>query len=336
MQARSEVFTRAINNTSGAYNILTAPTHERTQSNMSSIKHTFFLFQHKSFKPWNEKYAKLPKNHVLLELSENPIRPDMKFDMVLSQNRFGQIQILGQVADNLNLPHINIEHTTVPPFWTEKQLKQYTAPKVDLYIFITKTSCKAWGFDPDDDNVEILHHGIPVDVFTLGDVQKLDGKVLTVQNDFINRNWCLNFELYQKLTDGLPTNPVGDTPGFSKGADLPELIEKYHNASVFLNTTNYSPLPHALLEAAACGCPIVTTDTWSIGELIQDGVNGFISNDEAYLRDRLEWCLNNPEEAKELGKKARQTVIEKFSMENHIKKLNSIFDKVYGKTHNIG
>jgi glycosyltransferase involved in cell wall biosynthesis len=332
MQTRHESILRAVNNKSGKYNVLTAPTHERTQFNMSSLKHTFYLFQYKGFKPWNFNYAPLPENHILLDGSDGQIRPDMKFDIVLSQNRFGQIQVLGQIADQLGLPHVSIEHTTVPPFWNKKQLQAYTSPKADRYVFITEHSCKQWGFDPKANNVDILPHGIPLVHFTENKVDKKDGKILTVQNDYINRNWCLNFELYLKLTKNLPTNPVGDTPNFSKGStNIPELVSKYHNASVFLNTTNYSPLPHALLEAAACECPIVTTDTCGIPELIQDGYNGFISNDEEYLIDRLKWCLKNPDEAKELGKNARKTIIEKFSLNNHLNKLCEILDKVYGK-----
>ncbi len=333
MQTRHESIIKKVNRSSN-YQILTAPTHERTQANLKSIPHKFYLFQHKGFKPWNNKYAPLPENHILLDGTESQIKSDMCFDFVWSQNRFGQMQVLGQIADRFGIPHINIEHTTVPPFWNEKQLKQFTSPKADLYLFITEDSCKKWGFDSKADNVKIVRHGIPIDIFTESMVDKKDGKILTVQNDYINRNWCLNFELYLKLTKNLPTNPVGDTPNFSVGSnDLQELVAKYHKASVFLNTTNYSPLPHALLEAAACACPIVTTETCAIPELIVNGVNGWISNDEEYLRDRLKWCIANPEEAKELGKNARKTVLEKFSLEQHLKTWSEIFDYTYKMTH---
>lgn len=332
MQKKHESILRAINNSSGKYNILTAPTHERTQYNMGSLPHTFYLYQYKGFKPWNFNYAPLPKNHILLDGSENQIKSDMKFDLVISQNRFGQIQVLGQLAKHFGIPHINIEHTTVPPFWNKKQLSAYTQQRADLHVFITTHSCKEWGFNPEDPDVEILHHGIPTDIFTGNDIEEKDGKILTVQNDYINRNWCLNFELYQRVTQGLPINPVGDTPGFSAGTkSLSELVSKFHGCSVFFNSTNYSPLPHALLEAAACECPIVTTNTCGIGELIQDGYNGFASNDESVLRDRLQWCLNNPEETRKLGKNARKTVLEKFSLSKHLEKLNYIMNRVYGK-----
>jgi glycosyltransferase involved in cell wall biosynthesis len=84
------------------------------------------------------------------------------------------------------------------------------------------------------------------------------------------------------------------------------------------------------MEAMACGCPVVTTATCMIPEIVKDGVNGFISNDEAYLRDRLIWCLNNPDDAAKIGQAARETIVERFSLDSHLNKWDNIFKEVYG------
>jgi glycosyltransferase involved in cell wall biosynthesis len=68
-----------------------------------------------------------------------------------------------------------------------------------------------------------------------------------------------------------------------------------------------------------------------IPEVVQDGVNGFISNDEGYLRDRLIWCLRNPDEAAKLGEAARETILNRFSLDKHVDAWNNVFKEVYGR-----
>jgi glycosyltransferase involved in cell wall biosynthesis len=92
--------------------------------------------------------------------------------------------------------------------------------------------------------------------------------------------WCCGWDNYLKISTGLPVNPVGDTPGFSKPAkDINDLVSKYKKVSVFLNTSTISPIPMALLEAAACGCPIVTNATCEIPEIFTNGENCWMSTD---------------------------------------------------------
>lgn len=334
MQSKHQGILRAVNS-DGKYNILTFPTHEAYQSNWSEMPHTFYLYQGQGIKPWSNKYRQLPKNHVLLDGSQQQIKNDMQFDIVLSQNKFGQFQVAQRLAYELNLPLINIEHTLPVPEWTQKQRDGLKQMRGKLNIFISEFSIDAWGFDRNDPTVRVIRHGINTRTFTsansVGNTKRRDGKILTVVNDWINRDWCCGWSIYQRVTKDLPVNPVGDTPGFSKPADgIDDLVSKYQNASVFLNTSTISPVPTALLEAMSCGCPIVTTATCMIPEIIKDGVNGFISNDESYLREKLIWCLNNPEEAAVMGENARKTILEEMSLEKHCQKWMEVFKEVYG------
>lgn len=50
----------------------------------------------------------------------------------------------------------------------------------------------------------------------------------------------------------------------------------YAMADLFLLPTIYDPFPNAALEALACGLPTITTDACGAGELIEEGVNGWI------------------------------------------------------------
>jgi len=330
MQNKHDGILRSINSDRTNINILTAPTHERYQGNMAYLPYNFFMLEMPGvFRPWNYKQGEMPKNHTIGQQIPN----HLVFDIILSQNKFGQAQEFKRYADEFNIPWINIEHTWPHPDWTYKRLDQLKALKADVNIFISQQSCEAWGWDPKDPSVKILRHGVDTNIFKPNPSVPKTGKILTVVNDYVNRSWAVGYDIYEKVTEGLPTFPVGDTPGLSESASQQELIIQYQRASVFLNTSKYSPIPTSILEAASCACPIVTTDTCAVPDLIEDGVNGFISNDIDYLKDRLKWCLDNPKEANELGQKARQTIIEKFSLGKHIENWKDIIESTYGTAH---
>lgn len=333
MQLRSESVLRAINNTEKKYNILCTPCHERFSSNLASLPHTFYMLHKPGVtKPWVHHYAKLPDNHILIDFSEESLPKNTRFDIVLSQNKFGNFQIVAPLAQQLNIPLVSLEHTLPVPTWTKKQIDLTTQMRGKVNMFISESSIEKWGFSKDDPSVRVLKHAIDSDKFKPVENGHNDGRILSVVNDLINRDIFCGWNLYQRLTKGLPINPVGDTKGFSEPAkDTDDLISKYQNASVFLNTSLVSPIPMSLLEAASVGAPIVSTNTCEIPYIFTDGIHGFFSNDEGYLRSKLIWCLENPAEAKKLGQSARQLIIERFNLKQHLDTWNEVFEEVIGQ-----
>lgn len=336
MQSLHTSIIRNINN-SGPLSILTAPTHERYQSNWQTMPHIFYLFQSPEFVKWKFNQSPLPKNHILLDGFDNQVKLDMEFDIILSQNKFGQFQKFKRFSDAYNIPLISLEHTLPVPAWTDKYIVEISKMRGDINVFISEYSVRAWKFDIDDSSVRIIRHGVDTDLFKPAENGHNDGKVLTVVNDYINRDWCCGWSIYKEISETKHLkdrmNPIGNTPGFSQAAPgLRSLISSYQNASVFLNTSTVSPIPTALIEAAACGCPIVSTDNCAISELIKDGHNGFLhSKDPIYLADRVSYLLENPEKAKIMGQRARETVLEKFSLDKHIVAWKQLFDEVVNK-----
>ncbi len=74
-------------------------------------------------------------------------------------------------------------------------------------------------------------------------------------------------------------------------------------------------LPTALLEAAACERPIVTTDVPGCREVVLDGETGLLvpPNDPAALAAAVERLLDDPGLRRKLAKNARLRVEENFS-----------------------
>lgn len=65
----------------------------------------------------------------------------------------------------------------------------------------------------------------------------------------------------------------------------------YGAADVFVLPTLYDPLPNAVLEALACGLPIITTTTCGAAELIVNGKNGFVC--PPLDKSLLKVCIEN-------------------------------------------
>lgn len=308
-------------------NILTTPTHERYQSNLAKTGHNFYLMQHSTFVDWKTHHAPLPQNHILLSGEGDQLKADMQFDLILSQNKFSQFQILSQTQSIFQVPMLSLEHTICGD-WTDKRKQIFTDMKGDVNIFISDFSRKAWGFD--ESNSIVIHHGVDTKQF-IGPWSGEDKRILTVANDYINRDWCLGFNIWRNVTQGLPVNPVGDTPGLSKAiTNVDELIQTYRKTAVFLNTSTYSPVPTSLLEAMSCGCPVVTMATCMMPDFLQNGVNAFITNDPLELRQSLIAILKNPQLGREMGEKGRQTIIKMFGMDKFVSEWNKVFNDAVG------
>jgi glycosyltransferase involved in cell wall biosynthesis len=307
-------------------NILCCPTHERYETGLAQTGHNFYAYRGKEIKDWYTKYAPVPDNYILLDHGKLPA--NVEFDLVLSQNKYAQYQILKQISNRLHLPMINLEHVLPDPRWPDKTREYVASMKADLNIFISEFSRDAWGYK-DDKATLVVHHMVDTDIFVPYTLfENRQAHLLSIVNDWMNRDYCCNFQGWQRISHGLPVHVRGDSEGLSTPTTtVEELVGEYNNSRVFLNTSTVSPVPTALLEAMACGCAVVSTATCMIPEIIENGVNGFLSNDEKQLREYCILLLQDTELAKKMGQAARQTILDRFHKDRFIKDWNIIFNE---------
>jgi len=83
-----------------------------------------------------------------------------------------------------------------------------------------------------------------------------------------------------------------------------------------------------LLEAAACGCAIVSTKNCAIPEFFNHRKDAFLSNDMVELRAYISQLFKDPDLAKEMGLEARNTVLEKCGITRFCNEWNKVFEQV--------
>jgi len=86
------------------------------------------------------------------------------------------------------------------------------------------------------------------------------------------------------------------------------LNQYYSSANVLVFPSLIEGFGLVLVEAMACGIPVITTPHTAGLDIFTDGVEGFIIpiRDVEALKEKLEWCYQHPQELAEMGKAARR------------------------------
>ncbi|QQS15976.1 MAG: glycosyltransferase [Candidatus Moraniibacteriota bacterium] len=87
-----------------------------------------------------------------------------------------------------------------------------------------------------------------------------------------------------------------------------EVVPLYHRAHVYVLPSLNEGMSNNVLEALACGLPIITTDTGGTRELVEDGVNGCIvrMRDSKHIAEKIAFLASHSDEAKRYGEESRR------------------------------
>jgi len=112
-----------------------------------------------------------------------------------------------------------------------------------------------------------------------------------------------------------------------------EIIKYYSSCLIYLITSNNEGNPKTLLEAMACGSPVIGTNVTGIRNIIRNNYNGLLvdSKPEA-IKAAINLLLENKPLRKYLSSNARQYIIQNCSLRNYV--INEYF--LYKKLLPIG
>lgn len=133
------------------------------------------------------------------------------------------------------------------------------------------------------------------------------------------------FRSMQKLADSLD---ISETIVFSEPVKY--IQEKYLEATFYLMTSRTEGFPMVLLEAMACGLPVVAYDCpVGPGSIITNNQNGFLiedGNSDAFVQ-KIELLIENENLRIQMGKNAQKSV-EKFNLDKIMLQWKSLFEEM--------
>jgi len=104
---------------------------------------------------------------------------------------------------------------------------------------------------------------------------------------------------------------------YLKNVSSEDLISYLQDAEIFVSSSDEEGLGIAMMEALACGVPVVSTRCGGPETFMNDGVNGYLvpRNDPEQLADRLNCILSDNNLRSIMSNNARKIMEEKFSLE---------------------
>ena len=121
-----------------------------------------------------------------------------------------------------------------------------------------------------------------------------------------------------------------DYQGVVKTENVPLMINR---SRVFLYPSRREPFGLSIVEAMACGVPVITTDVFGPREIIEHNYDGLAvpPDDAGALADAVETLLSDDELRKRIAQNALTSVAERYDIRDHAKQLVSIYYEMIDK-----
>jgi alpha-maltose-1-phosphate synthase len=208
------------------------------------------------------------------------------------------------------------------PEWKLRRKEQEIALADHIFVAssITEQSLLKEGVSPNQ--ITVIPYGAPIDYFQ--PQPKLDttfralfvGRVGPRKGvHYLMQTWkelqIPQAELMLIGVNEFPKSWLSEVPnGVRYIPSVPHvtLNQYYSSANVFVFPSLVEGFGLVLLEAMACGIPVITTPNTAGPDILTDGLEGFIIpiRDPEALKEKLEWCYRHPIELAEMGRAARR------------------------------
>lgn len=113
---------------------------------------------------------------------------------------------------------------------------------------------------------------------------------------------------------------------FRRGLDMGSLRRQYQDADIFLFPSRWEGSPKVILEAAACGLPVIARSDYQ-PETVIDGQTGYLGGSDEELLERLGRLLASTELRRTMGRASRQ-LSERFDWGPITRRWEEVFIRV--------
>jgi glycosyltransferase involved in cell wall biosynthesis len=112
--------------------------------------------------------------------------------------------------------------------------------------------------------------------------------------------------------------------------EVDDVAELMRQVDIVALPSYHEGLPKALLEAAACGLPLIATDIPGCRPVVHDGENGILVpvRDAASLASAIERLASDPALRSTYGERSRQMAVDRFDRHIILDRFAELHDRV--------
>ncbi len=238
-----------------------------------------------------------------------------------------------------------------------------TLHSASKFIALTKTEaeqCKK--IDIDEEKIEIIPNGINLSeydilpekgmfrkkyllgeneklILYLGRIHRIKGLDLLVKafagllKEFDNARLVIvgpDDGFLSTLKNLVQDLKIGDKVLFTGLLYERDKLEAYVDADVYVLPSMYETFPSTVLEAWACGTPVITTDRCGIADIVSK-VGFVVKYDIEQIQNAIFEILSDDKLRKKFGAKGLKLVEEEFSWNTVIRKIETLYETVLTK-----
>ncbi len=210
--------------------------------------------------------------------------------------------------------------------------------------------------DESRNKIHVIHCGVDTSYFaprseavtngalqllSVGSLEEVKGHMYLVEACRILRDQGVAFEcrivgegrLRKRLRAQIARAGLADKVLLEGALPRPEVLARLTRAHVFALPSVPTPsgkregIPVALMEAMACGLPVVSSALSGLPELVEDGVSGYLCQprDVAALAEALLRLSQEPELRSRMGEAGRKRVVAEFDLCDNVRRLAALF-----------
>lgn len=220
-----------------------------------------------------------------------------------------------------------------------------TLNKSDLIIVLSETIKSKIANICQNKNIKILHNPViikdfkikesaTVTILFLGKLCKDKGiydlinAAKHINSDVeINLYGDGNIEEFERLIIDHNLQKKVKIKGWVSGDKKDEVLK---HSDIYILPSYNEGLPMSILEAMACGLPIISTPVGGISEAVEEGVNGFLvqPGDSQAIAEKIDLLASTRPLREQMGQESYKIAKEKFDIKIIIKQLQDIYDEM--------
>jgi glycosyltransferase involved in cell wall biosynthesis len=217
-------------------------------------------------------------------------------------------------------------YLATPSHWLMKKVEQSILMPAIIEKRVIPNGVDLHTFNPADQRAIRQELGLPLDTPILmfaaygvrhnrwKDFQTLQQAVIMVAKRMTNQAL-----LFLAIGQESPAERIGNAEiRFLPFEPDPAKMARYYQAAdLYIHAAHVDTFPTTVLEALACGRPVVASAVGGIPEQVEEGQTGFLikAGDQQAMAGRVEQLLRNPHRRTEMGRQAAETARLRFDLE---------------------